>query len=64
MIVTYRPEYDGALARVHGAQTVALATLSDTETGALVSQLLGSDESVAALSQTDYREGLWHTVFR
>jgi adenylate cyclase len=52
VIVTYRPEYDGALSRVHGAQTVALATLSDSETGALVSQLLGSDESVNALSQT------------
>jgi predicted ATPase len=52
VIVTYRPEYEGALARVHGAQTVALAALSDTETAALVSQLLGSDPSVAALSQT------------
>jgi class 3 adenylate cyclase len=52
VIVTYRPEYDGALSRVHGAQTVALATLSDSETGALVSHLLGSDESVIALSQT------------
>ena len=52
VIVTYRPEYEGALARVHGAQTVALAPLSDTETAALVSQLLGSDPSVAALSQT------------
>jgi hypothetical protein len=52
VIVTYRPEYDGALSRVHGAQTVALATLSDSETGALVSQLLGSDESVIALGQT------------
>ncbi len=51
VIVTYRPEYEGALTRVHGAQTVALAPLSDTETAALVSQLLGSDPSVAALSQ-------------
>jgi class 3 adenylate cyclase len=52
VIVTYRPEYEGALARMHGAQTVALAALSDTETAALVSQLIGSDASVAALSQT------------
>jgi len=52
VIVTYRPEYEGALTRVHGAQTVALAPLSDTETAALVSQLLGSDPSVAALGQT------------
>ena len=51
VIVTYRPEYEGALTRVHGAQTLALAPLSDTETAALVSQLLGSDPSVAAMSQ-------------
>jgi len=51
VIVTYRPEYEGALARVHDAQTLALAPLSDTETAALVSQLLGSDSSVAAMSQ-------------
>jgi class 3 adenylate cyclase len=52
MILTYRPEYEGALTRVHGAQTVALAPLSDTESATLVAQLLGSDPSVAALCQT------------
>ena len=52
VLVTYRPEYEGALTRVHGAQTIALAPLSDTETAALVSQLLGPDPSVAALGQT------------
>jgi class 3 adenylate cyclase len=52
VIVTYRPEYEGALSRIHGAQTVALAPLTDSETGAMVSQLLGSDPSVADLSQT------------
>jgi class 3 adenylate cyclase len=52
VILTYRPEYEGALTRVPGAQTVALAPLTDTETGAMVLQLLGSDPSVAALSQT------------
>jgi class 3 adenylate cyclase len=51
VIVTYRPEYEGALTRVQGAQTVALSPLSDTETAALVSQLLGSDPSVAAMGQ-------------
>ena len=50
--MTYRPEYRGALAQVPGAQTIALAPLSDTETAALVSELLGSDSSVGALSQT------------
>ena len=38
VLVTYRPEYEGALTRVHGAQTIALAPLSDSETAALVSR--------------------------
>src|SRR4029077_9208432 len=52
VLVTSRPEYHGALTRVTGADTVALAPLSDSETAALVSQLLGSDPSVGALGQT------------
>ena len=52
VLVTSRPEYHGALTRVTGAHTVALAPLSDSETAALVSQLLGSDPSVGALGQT------------
>jgi len=51
VLATYRPEYEGALARVHGAQTIALAPLSDSETAALVSELLGPDPSVGALGQ-------------
>jgi class 3 adenylate cyclase len=46
VLVTYRPECRGALTRVIGAQTVALAPLSDSETAALVCGLLGSDPSV------------------
>jgi class 3 adenylate cyclase len=49
--ITYRPEYEGALTRMHGAQTMALAPLSDPETAALVSQLLGPDPSVRKLGQ-------------
>jgi len=52
VLVTYRPEYRGALAQVPGAQTVALAPLSDTETAALVSELLGPDRSVVAVGET------------
>ena len=52
VLVTYRPEYRGALTRVHGAQTIALAPLSDSETAALVTELLGPDPSVGALGQT------------
>ena len=47
VLVTYRPEYRGALSRAPGAQTIALAPLSDPESAALVSQLLGPDASVA-----------------
>jgi class 3 adenylate cyclase len=50
ILITYRPEYEGALARVHGAQTIALAPLSDPETTALVSQLLGPDPSVGGVA--------------
>ena len=49
VLVTYRPEYRGALSRVAGAQTIALAPLSDSETAALVSELLGSDPSVGGV---------------
>jgi predicted ATPase len=49
VLVTYRPEYEGALTRVHGTQTIALAPLSDSETAALVADLLGPDRSVGGL---------------
>jgi adenylate cyclase len=52
VLVTYRPEYVGALTRVHGAQTIALEPLSDAETEVLVRELLGQDPSVGALGQT------------
>ncbi len=52
VLATYRPEYEGALAQVHGAQTIALAPLNDSETATLVSDLLGPDASNDALGQT------------
>ncbi len=52
VLVTYRPEYRGALSRAVGAETIALAPLSDSETAALVSELLGPDPSVGLLGQT------------
>jgi class 3 adenylate cyclase len=51
VLITYRPEYTGALSRVPGAQSVALAPLTDPETATLVSQLLGPDPSVGELGQ-------------
>jgi class 3 adenylate cyclase len=52
LLITYRPEYGGALARMHGAQTIALAPLSDRDTAALIGELLGQDRSVAGLAAT------------
>jgi hypothetical protein len=52
VLVTYRPEYHGALTQMAGAQTVALAPLSDAEIAALVFELLGPNPSVGALGQT------------
>ena len=44
-VITYRPEYDGALTRVHGAQTIALTPLTASETALLIDELLGPDPS-------------------
>jgi hypothetical protein len=51
VLVTYRPEYQGPLTRVAGAQTLALAPLSDSETAGLVAELIGPDPSNGALGQ-------------
>ncbi len=49
MLIIYRPEYRGPLARVPGSRTISLARLSDAETTALLHQLLGADPSVRAI---------------
>jgi adenylate cyclase len=50
MLITYRPEYHGALTRVSGAQTIALRPLTDAQTSALTAELLGSDASISGLA--------------
>ena len=50
VLITSRPEYAGALTRVYGAQTIALAPLADSDTVVLLGELLGSDPSVAELT--------------
>jgi adenylate cyclase len=50
MMITYRPEYHGALTRVSGAQMIALRPLSGAHTSVLTAELLGSDSSVAGLA--------------
>ena len=49
VLVTYRPEYGGALSHVPGAQTIFLAPLEDSQTVTLVTELLGPHPSVAGL---------------
>ncbi len=50
VLITARPEYDGALTRVHGAHAIALGPLSDSDTAALIDEMLGTDDSVGALT--------------
>ncbi len=49
VLITYRPEYHGALANVFGAQTISLAPLTESETAALLDDLLGTDPSVSGV---------------
>jgi adenylate cyclase len=50
VLITYRPEYDGALSRNPGAHTVALAPLDNSQMAGLISELLGRHPSVAKLA--------------
>ena len=52
VLVTYRPEYEGALTRVAGAQTIALAPLSDSETTHWSQSCSGPTPRLSALGQT------------
>ncbi|MEV0674045.1 adenylate/guanylate cyclase domain-containing protein [Mycobacterium sp. NPDC050441] len=52
VVITYRPEYHGALSHVHGAQTIVLAPLDNSETSALINELLGTGDGVADLTET------------
>lgn len=51
MLITYRPEYQGALAAIPGAQTIALRPLNTAQTVALIGELLGTDASVQGLAE-------------
>jgi adenylate cyclase len=52
ILITYRPDYRGALSRIAGAPTVALRPLSSAHTAMLTAQLLGTNPSVAGLATT------------
>jgi class 3 adenylate cyclase len=49
VLITYRPEYVGALAHAPRAQTLALEPLDDAQMSQLSTELLGEDRSVAEL---------------
>jgi adenylate cyclase len=51
VLITYRPEYRGALSHMPGGQKIALAPLNPAHTLALIGELLGSHSSVTRLAQ-------------
>jgi adenylate cyclase len=51
VVVTYRPEYRGALSQMSTAHTIALEPLSNEESAALITDLLGSDPTVTPIGK-------------
>jgi adenylate cyclase len=51
VLITYRPEYRGALATIPGSQTIALRPLNTSQTAKLIGELLGTDASVHGLTE-------------
>ena len=50
VLITSRPEYQGALLKMSESQTIALAPLGDSDLATLLGELLGSDPSVGELT--------------
>jgi class 3 adenylate cyclase len=63
MLLTYRPEYRGPLAQLTGAQTVALAPLRDSESAALITELLGRHPTVGEVGQTVVEQAAGNPFF-
>jgi adenylate cyclase len=63
VLLTYRPEYRGPLAHLAGAQTVSLAPLTNSETEALLDELLGSDPSIRPVSELISRHAAGNPFF-
>jgi adenylate cyclase len=51
VLITYRPEYDGALAHAPRSQTIALEPLDESQMLMLGTELLGGDRSVTELAE-------------
>jgi adenylate cyclase len=50
-LITYRPEYRGALAKVTGGQSITLRPLSGAHVASLIGELVGDDPSVDGLAE-------------
>jgi adenylate cyclase len=50
LLVTHRPEYRGPLSRIADAQSIVLGPLNDSDSAALMAELLGTDPSVAEVA--------------
>ena len=50
VLITYRPDYRGALTTIAGAQTIALRPLNTAQATTLIGELLGTDSSVRGLT--------------
>jgi adenylate cyclase len=60
VLVTYRPEYKGALSRIIGSESIVLAPLDDSQIAEVLTELLGEDSSVGRLAAvvTDRAAGI------
>ena len=63
-LITYRPEYRGALAQMPGAQTLALAPLSDPRDHDCWSRTARARPLCWRARPNDRRKSCWHTVLR
>ena len=64
VLITYRPEYRGALATIFGAQSIALRPLSNSQTAELIGELLGHRFLGARAGRTHRRTRSRQPVFR
>jgi class 3 adenylate cyclase len=63
VLITYRPEYQGLLRTVPGAQPISLPPLRDSQTLALLDEMLGADPSVADLASAIGRRASGNPFF-
>ncbi len=64
VLITSRPEYEGALTRVHGAQAIALGPLADSDTTVLLGRAAGFGPLGRRAGGDHRRPGRREPVFR